>query len=333
MPNPNTFDEASAATEEMFASEQLSLVDVPPATEENPPADGEPGADNPPAEETPAETPPTGTEEPPAQQPGTETPPSAIEQAAQTAEVAAQVAAEKDAELQDIRQQLEAERQRNAELQGTIDEMSRQNTEKIIEDALTPPTLDINGLAFADEDTQKAAMAKYAQEMSAYNKQEFMKEMSPAIEFAKKGMRDAEKTEVVEALSQIPELKGIKEMLPQLDRIIAGNKWLSSDDMPMDEKYINAFAMARGINSINNPPAPPEPAKEPTPEELLALYNNNPAFQELVEKQRLETLKQSQQVPPFSASSGAVNAALDIKEKPQTLEEASRRTAEMFRDM
>ncbi len=333
MPNPNTFDEASAATEEMFASEQLSLADVPPANEENPPAESEQGAENPPAEETPAETPPTGTEEPPAEQPGTETPPSIIEQAAQTAEVAAQAAADKDAELQEIRQQLEAERQRNAQLQGTIDEMSRQNTEEIIEDALTPPTLDINGLAFADEDTQKAAMAKYAQEMSAYNKQEFMKEMSPAIEFAKKGMRDAEKTEVIEALSHIPELAGIKDMLPQLDRLIANNQWLSSDDMPMDEKYINAFAMAKGINSINNPPAPPEPAKEPTPEELLAMYNNNPAFQELVEKQRLDTIKQSQQVPPFSASSGAVNAALDIKEKPQTLEEASKRTIEMFRDM
>ena len=333
MPNPNTFDEASAATEEMFASEQLSLVDVPPATEENPPADGEPGADNPPAEETPAETPPTGTEEPPAQQPGTETPPSAIEQAAQTAEVAAQVAAEKDGQLQQAMAEIESLRQQNQQLQGTIDEMSKQKTDEIIEDALTPPTLDINGLAFADEETQRAAMAKYAEDMSAFNRKQIMKEMSPALEFAKKGMRDAEKTEVVEALSQIPELKGIKEMLPQLDRIIAGNKWLSSDDMPMDEKYINAFAMARGINSINNPPAPPEPAKEPTPEELLALYNNNPAFQELVEKQRLETLKQSQQVPPFSASSGAVNAALDIKEKPQTLEEASRRTREMFRDM
>ena len=333
MPNPNTFDEASAATEEMFASEQLSLADVPPANEENPPAESEQGAENPPAEETPAETPPTGTEEPPAEQPGTETPPSAIEQAAQTAEVAAQAAADKDAELQEIRQQLEAERQRNAQLQGTIDEMSRQNTEEIIEDALTPPTLDINSLAFADEETQRAAMAKYAEDMSAFNRKQIMKEMSPALEFAKKGMRDAEKTEVIEALSHIPELAGIKEMLPQLDRLIANNQWLSSDDMPMDEKYINAFAMARGINSINNPPAPPEPAKEPTPEELLAMYNNNPAFQELVEKQRLDTIKQSQQVPPFSASSGAVNAALDIKEKPQTLEEASKRTKEMFRDM
>ena len=98
MPNPNTFDEASAATEEMFAnSEQLSLGDVPPA--ENSPAGSEQVVENPPAEEAPATTPQTGTEEPPTEQPGTETPPSAIEQAAQTAEVAAQVAAEKDAML------------------------------------------------------------------------------------------------------------------------------------------------------------------------------------------------------------------------------------------
>lgn len=103
--------------------------------------------------------------------------------------------------------------------------------------------------------------------------------------------------------------------------------------MPIDEKYINAYAMAKGINSINNPPAPPEEPKEPTVDELMELYNTNPAFQEMVEKQRLGVIKQSQQVPPFSASSGAVNAALNIKEKPQTLEEASRRTREMFGQM
>ena len=330
MTKPNTFDEASAATQDLFDNEQLSLADVPPANEENPPVESEPGAENPPVEDTPAEIPPTGTEEPPAQQPETETPPSAIEQAAQTAEVAAQVAAEKDGQLQQVMAEIESLRQQNQQLQGTIDEMSRQNADEIIKDALTPPTLDINGLAFADEETQRAAMAKFAEDMSAFNRKQLMKEMSPALEFAKKGMRDAERTEVVEALSHIPELAGIKDMLPQLDRLIANNQWLSSDDMPMDEKYINAFAMARGIDSINNPP---EPAKEPTPEELLAMYNNNPAFQELVEKQRLDTIKQSQQVPPFSASSGAVNAALNIKEKPQTLEEASKRTREMFRDM
>lgn len=327
MPNPNTFDEATAATEEMFAnSEQLSLEDVPVA--ETIPAESETGSEIP-----PAETPPIETKEPPAQQPGTETSPSAIEQATQTAEIAAQVAAEKNDQLQQARAEIEALRQQNQQLQGTIDELSKKNTEIIVEDALTPPTLDINGLAFADEETQKAAMTKYAEDMSAYNRQQLMKEMSPALEYAKKGMRDAETKEVVAALSQIPELANIQEMLPQLDRIIANNKWLQSEDIPLDEKYINAYAIARGIDTINNPPAKPEPVKEPTPDELLALYNNNPAFQELVEKQRLNTIKQSQQVPPFSASSGAVNAALNIKEKPQTFEEASKRTREMFGTM
>ncbi len=318
MAEPNNFDEASKATEEMLANnEQLSLTDTPP--EENPSAESGQAAE-----------PHSGAEEMPATQPETETSVSALEQAAQTAEAAAQVASEKDGQLQRAMAEIETLRQQNQQLQGTIDEMSRQNTEDIIEETLTPPTLDINGLAFADEDTQKAAMAKYAEDMSAFNRRQLMKEMSPAIEFAKKGMRDAETKEVVSALSQIPELANIGEMLPQLDKIIANNKWLQSEDMPIDEKYISAYAMARGIDTINNPPAQPEPAKELTPEEMLALYNNNPAFRELVEKQRLDTIKQSQQVPPFSASSGAVNAALGIKEKPQTFEEASKRTQEMF---
>lgn len=324
---PNTFDEASAATEEMFNNEQLSLADVPPA-EENPPAEEAlPIEGNQSAETIP------GTDENTTAQPGTEDNRTVLEQATQTAETAAQVAAEKDNQLQQAMAAIEALQQQNQQLQGTIDEMSRQNTENILENAVAMPTLDINGLAFADEETQKAEMAKFVEGMSAYNRQQIMNELSPTLEYAKKGMLDAEKTEVVDALSQIPELAGIKEILPQLDRLIASNRWLSSDDMPMDEKYINAFAMAKGINSINNPPAPPEQPKEPTTEELMSLYNSNPAFREMVEKQRLEEIKQSQQVPPFSASSGAVNAALNIKGKPQTLEEASQRTREMFSGM
>lgn len=332
MTNPNNFDEASAATEEMFANnEQSSLADVLPA--ENQPAEGEQTAENTAAKETPAETTPTGTEEPPAVPPETETTSSTIEQAAQTAEAAAQVASEKDGQLQQAMAEIQTLRQQNQQLQGTIDEMSQRNAENIVDEALTPPELDIGGLTFADEETQKAALAKYADEMAAYNRQQLMKEITPAIEFAKKGLRDAERDEAIESLSQIQELSDIREMLPQLDRIIQSNKWLQSDDMPADEKYINAYAMAKGIDRINHPPAPPEPAKDPSVDELMKFYNSNPEFQALVEKQRLDQIKQSQQVPQFSASSGAVNAALDIKEKPQTLEEASKRTREMFGSM
>lgn len=317
---PNIFDEANKATEEMFVEQANPEAVENQNPEENPentsgseetqtaevPAEGAPAADSP-ENANPEQT--------------------ALGEAAQTAEVAAQVAAEKDAELQQVKQQLEAERQRSAQLQGTVEELSRQNEQEVVEEALQPPELDIGSLAFADEETVKAAQAKYAADLADYNRKAFMKEFAPVIEQANEAKYAKEKSEVIAALSQVPELKGIDGMLPQLDRIIANNKALSSNDVPIDEKYITAYAIAMGVNSMNTPPAQP---KELTSDELMALYNSNPEFQEMVEKQRIEQVKQSQQVPPFSASSGAVNAALDIKEEPKGWDDASKRTRAMF---
>ncbi len=311
---PDNFDEAIKATEEMFANEN-----EPPQVQNE---------ETPPVEEAPPEKVGDDVDD-------VEERNAMIDEATHAAEVATQAATERDEQLRQALMEMEQIKAQNMQLQdytqqlqSTVEELSQRNEQHIVEELMEAPVLDINGLAFADEETQQAAMAKYAEELSAYNKKQLMDELAPAIEFAKKGMYDAEKQEVIEALSQIPQLNGIKEILPQLDRLIEKNRWLSSDDMPIEDKYINAYAMARGVNSINTPP--PEPEKEKTADEIFELYKNNPAFQELVEKDMLERAKQSQQVPPFSASSGAVNAALNIKEKPQTLEEASKRTREMF---
>ena len=299
MPN---FDEASRATEEMFANDsQVSMEEA--------------------VQEAPIEETPEVVEE----QPTPET--AMLDDAVNTAEVAAQVAQEKDTQLQEALQAIEALREQNQQMQGAIEELSNKNEENLIEEALQPPTLDINGLAFADEETIAQEMAKFTQGMAEYNRQELMKELAPTLEFAKKGMQEAERTETLSALSQVPELKGIADLMPQIDRIIASNKWLNSSDMPLEEKIINAFAIARGVNAINTPP---EPEKKLTDDDLMKLYDENPTFQELVEKKRIEALKNSQQVPPFSASSGAVNAALNIEEKPKTFEEASERTRQWF---
>lgn len=303
------FDDAASATENMFSDDngQLSIEDVPSA-EENTPAAGQN-----------TESSDVGN--------GTGDNQDMINDAVQTAETAAQAAVESNSQLQQALQEIEMLRQQNTQMQGTIDELSRRNEQNIVEDALKPPVLDVNSLAFADDDTVREAQAKYAADMYEYNKKQIMKEISPAIEYAKQGMFEKEKKETISALSQVPELAGIDGMLPQLDRIISNNKWLQSDDMPIEDRYINAYAIARGVNSINTPPTT---AKEPTTDELMQLYNNNPEFQEMVEKQRIEQIKQSQQVPQLSASSGAVNAALNIKDKPQTLEDASERTRMMF---
>lgn len=317
---PNIFDEANKATEEMFVEQANPEAIENSNPEENP--ENNSGSEETQTAEVPAEGAPASAS------PENATPEqTALGEAAQTAEVAAQVAAEKDAELQQVKQQLEAERQRSAQLQGTVEELSRQNEQEVVEEALQPPELDIGSLAFADEETVKAAQAKYAADLADYNRKAFMKEFAPVIEQANEAKYAKEKSEVIAALSQVPELKGIDGMLPQLDRIIANNKALSSNDIPMDEKYITAYAIAMGVNSMNTPPVQ---QKELTSEELMALYNNNPEFQEMVEKQRIEQVKQSQQVPPFSASSGAVNAALDIKEEPKGWDDASKRTRAMF---
>ena len=313
MPN---FDEANKATEEMF-DEAL--------TEENT-EQTEEVVEETPTEEVPVEEPTEQPVEQPVEQPIADT--AVLDDAVQTAEIAAQTAQQKDAQLQQALQELEALKAQNQQMQGTLEELSKKNEENLLEEALQPPTLDINGLAFADEETVAQAQAEFAQKMSEYNRQQIMKELEPTLAFAKKGMQDAERADTLEALAQVPELNGINEMLPQLERIIANNKWLQTSDMPLDEKYINAYAIARGVNAINTPPE--EPKKELTSEELMQMYDSNPTFQELIEKKRLDAIKNSQQVPPFSASSGAVNAALNIKEKPKTFEEASERTRRMF---
>ena len=303
----SVFDDARQATEELFENDEQTVEEEQPAE----------------VVETPTEETETieQTEEVPAEEN------AVLDEAVNTAEIAAQAAQERDMQLQQALQDIETLRAQNEQMQGTIEELSKKNEENLIEEAMQIPTLDIDGLAFATEEEKAQALADYAQKMSEFVKGGVMQELSPFVEQAKAGMYEKEKADALSALSAVPELAGINDMLPQLERIISANKWLQSEDMPIDEKYINAYAIARGVNAINTPPEEP---KELTSEELMELYDKNPSFQELVEKKRLDAIKQSQQVPPFSASSGAVNAALNIKEKPTTFEEASKRTRQMF---
>lgn len=300
-----TFNDASAATENLFdEGEQLSIEGI-----ENLEQDTE----ETPVEETPA------TEN---TDPTTENVDPVTENAVQTAEIAAQTANEKDQQLQQVLGELNALREQNETLQQTISQMSDQQKENLIEEVM--PVLDISNLAFDDEETIQAKQIEFANKMAEYVKGNMMKELEPFVAQAKEGMYEKEKSEVLTALATIPELEGIEGMLPQLDKIITNNKALSSPDVPIEEKYITAYAIAKGVNSMNTP------EKELSAEELMELYESNTDFQELLEKKRLEQVQEGQQVPPFSASSGAVNAALNIKEKPKTFEEASKRTREMF---
>ncbi len=322
------FDNARQATEEMFQNPPTEENAQPPANNVPPEGNTEQGNEQPTSEQ-PANEKQTN------EQPANEQ--SQIDEAANIAEAAANAAAQKNQQYDMAQQQIQqliAEnqqlRQANTELQDTITQQSEQQKENIVAQAMEMPMLDMNALAFEDENTIKQMQQDYANKMRDFVMGGIKEEIEPALAYAREGMRERERTDVINALKEIPELNGIEGMIPQLDRIIKANKALSRDDVPMDEKYITAYAIARGADAINTPPPPPP--SDPTADELMEYYNKNPEFQQLIEKKRLEDIKGSQQVPAMSASNGAVNAALNIQEKPKTWDDAFDRTRKQFRE-
>lgn len=227
-------------------------------------------------------------------------------------------------QIQQILEENQQLRHTNEELQKTITQQSDEQEGKIEEMAL--PTLDLSNLAFDDAETIAQKQNIYAQQMADYVRQGVMSELAPYLAEAKQGMEHKQQESLLESLEQMPEFKEIRGSLPQINRIMEQNSNLFASDAPYEDKIIAAYAIARGANAINTPPK-----AAPTTDELMAMYNASPEFQQMVEKQRIDALKDSQQVPVMSASSGLTNAALNIKEKPQTMDEASERARAMFR--
>lgn len=317
MSEEKTFDTARSEVEALFANpEEVTsdeVVDTGSEVAEEQEVVEEPAA------EVPAE----------AEAPATEQAIAQTEEAVTAAEQAVAVAQQKDAQVQQLSQELEAERQRSAALQKQNEEMSAQREEEIIEEVLTPPVLDIASLAFESPEVQAEAQRKYAEEMTAYNQKMMEKELAPL----KERVRKADELEIIEAMkSQVAGDKrftGFSDMLPRLQNIIMNNKALAASDMPMQDKLIQAYAIARGVDAMEAPE--PEAPKEMTTEELVAKYKGNPEFRKAIEQLRIEELKAGQQVPPLASSTGAGNVALNIKEKPTSFKDAAERTRQMFR--
>lgn len=299
------FDEAQKATEEMFEQQNF---------------ESDNGSEMP-EEESSSEQEDTGigenaaTQEQSSSEANTGT---MMQEAVNTAEASTEALAQRNNELSAALARIE-------QLEETISQLSKTQEEKIVEEMFTPPTLDINGLAFADETTQKAEVEKFAKALSDYNRQQMMSEMQPFVDFSRQMKEASDRDEAIRMLAEEPVMKGITEMRPQLDRMIEGTPLLKNADVPIEEKYIVAFAMANGVNAMNMPQQ-----TEQSVEDLMKIYNENPEFRDKVEQQRISELKKSQQVPPFSASSGAANAALNIKDKPENLEDAFERTKTLF---
>lgn len=264
-------------------------------------------AENVPQEAAPAPMPPMPEEAPPVQ-PELQSPAAPAPQQMPPPEIL----------LQQAFAELQAVKEENARLQQAMQQQNEIAQQNIVEEALQPPILNHEALLYSDEESDKAKAA-YAADMEKFVRASMMKELSPLMEYAKEGMEQKQKGEVISSLSGIPDLQDISNIIPQLDNIISNNKLFASADMPLDEKYIAAYFLKQGIDAKRNPPAA---APQMNDDMFMQYYATHPDLKDIIDKQRVTELKGGQNVPLMSPSGGAVNAALSMPKTPTNFDEA-----------
>ena len=328
----NNFDDARAATESLFSAQD---TDNP----QNGAADGNDGGEAVDISDIPSEI--QAQQLPPdaAGQQGEQTNP-AEQQLGRVQEVAAvnnppieqqfsqfrqemQALSEQNAQL---RREMQAATEQNTQLQNMVREISAKNQEHVIKDAVEMPSLDIGGLAFASEDELRQAQTDYANQMRDYIMAGIKDDPSikSLIDEAQRDRNERERRQMIDSFRGVPELKGFEDNLQEIDRFVETNNDIFKDDTPMEVKYIIAKAVVDGVNATN------KAESKPGVDELMALYNSNPEFRSAVEQQRLSAVKNNQQVPLMSASSGAANVALNIPDKPKSFDDADNMTRKLF---
>ena len=270
---------------------------------------------------------------------GTSSPtPNQTEQALQAAEAATQALQQRDNEMRQILGQNQEMQRQLGEMQEVIRQLSEQNQQGVIAGAYqnnpagSPlgdqadefPILDIAAMIYDDPETIAQKQRDYSAKMAAFAERVAMKKMEPYFKQTEQVARQNERNEVINELSKVPELEGFTEMLPQIEKIIQNNDIFQNSDN-ISKNYITAYAIAKGVNSINSP------QKQPTTDELMEIYNTSPQLQKEIEKARIQKAASAGQPPAMSASSGAVNAALNIPSKPTNFDEAKKQLMETLK--
>jgi len=309
-----TFDDASAAARQMYgtdgAPEMQTAAETVPA-ENAPEADSGVGQQ----EGLPANA---AAETAPDVSPQEAQPMNMLSQAVTTAEQTLTLLQQERAENEQLRQQLyrmqNLSRQQNEQAEAAEEQ-------RVFEDEV--PSIDFASLAFDDDETIQRKQAEYTKAMAEYNRRQVMAELEPYLAEAREGLAQRERSEALEQLAHIPQMAGLNDSIGDVERIIANNPiFAASRDVPLADKYINAYALLRGMNNISDPPKPPAP---PTNEDFMQMYHNSPELRDMVERERIAELNRgsgANAVPVLSADGGASNAALNIPDTPKTFEEA-----------
>ena len=201
----------------------------------------------------------------------------------------------------------------NQQLKQSITQQS-QETKAQLEDALEPPTLDIDGMMYDDDATRQRKQSEYNTAMFEYNRKKLMQEIQPMVDSYRQQQRDGEMQASIANLHNLPgvgnRFDDVAADIPQTIRSIP-----ALANMAPNEAVPLAALIAKGRAATN--------AQAKTPEQTAEEIFANPEVMKLLELKRANQLRENQNIPPMSASQGAMSTApLNVTPKPETVQDA-----------
>lgn len=210
----------------------------------------------------------------------------------------------------------------NERLSAALEELENQKnqSEADMNILLTPPEMDFE-TAYNDKEKRAEIENTYKQKLGEYTKAKLLEEMSPMIEDYKRLTKKAEFDRAKNAIIKDNKFKSFQALLPEAEALIEKHSFLR--EMSPDKAYITAYLIARGVEAERNP-------EKPLGERLEELLKDPSIIKALEEKRAKAKSERKSSSPILGASSGAGNVALNLKEKPKSLDEAYRQTLKEF---
>lgn len=221
-----------------------------------------------------------------------------------------------------VAQENEMLKQEIARLNDTLRQQSANATAEIVSSATGEPTFDPSELMYLSPEESQAKIAEFVSgiKQSVLNSDE-MKGMRD--EYAK-AREERELYEIINDMANSPELKGydVRGSIGDMITVMQNNPFFNNPDMAANDKVFDAMLIAEGVKSLKSKLS--GEADKIDYDKIMDLYHNDSELQRRINGDRVQQLKQNQQVPPQSASSGFASVTNNIPNKPERVEDVKK---------
>lgn len=183
--------------------------------------------------------------------------------------------------------------------------------------------IDFSALVYGDNEAKKGAAGK----LMEYVMGNLRGEAAPVLKEWDEAKRALDVQKAIKVLSSLEdEFPGFGKEADAIEALIGRDKVLASYENPMQSRIV-AYLMNKGIKAAEKEKA------GMSLDELMDIYRKNEEFKAAIEKERLQLLEETGDIPVIPMDGGGLSAAVpyEAPEGPKTLEEAHKLVKKIYK--